>query len=287
MTRLPEDVGFVGLGLMGREMAAHLLQAGCALHVHSRTRAKAEALCAQGARWHDSPASLSSACSAIITMVGVPSEVEAVHAELRVTAREGALLIDMSTSSPALAERMHAQGEERGLRVLDAPVSGGVRGARNATLSIMAGGSEADFEAALPLLRKLGSKIVWCGPAGHGQRTKLVNQTVVAMTLLGAIEGVSLARKAGLDRAKLLDVLGSGTAASTLLGVYGATPFTEDYAATFSVNHFIKDMGLALAEARSLGLDLCGLAAALAQFQRLAREFGGEEGIQSIARLYR
>lgn len=283
----PGAVGFVGLGRMGREMASNLLRAGFALHVHSRTRASGEALCAQGARWHDDPGSLAHACGAVITMVGTPAEVEAVHAPLMAAARAGTLLIDMSTSSPALAEKLHAQGAAAGLRVLDAPVTGGVRGAREATLAIMAGGTPADFAAALPILEAMGRKVVWCGPPGSGQRTKLVNQTMVALNILGAIEGMSLARKAGLDRGKVQDILSSGSAASAMLANYGAAPFTGDYAASFGVDHFLKDMELARAEARALGLDPRGLEAAIAQFRRLAAEFGGDEGIQSLARLYR
>lgn len=283
----PAAVGFVGLGRMGREMAANLLRAGLVLHVHSRTRASGEALCAQGARWHDDPASLAHSCAAVITMVGTPGEVEAVHAALMAGARQGTLLIDMSTSSPALAEQLHARGAALRLRVLDAPVTGGVRGAREGTLAIMAGGLPADFAAALPILERMGRKVVWCGAAGSGQRTKLVNQAVVAMTLLGAIEGMSLAHKAGLDRGKVQEILSSGSAASAMLAAYGAAPFTGDYAASFSVAHFLKDMELARAEAHSLGLDPRGLEAAIAQFRRLAAEFGDDKGIQSIAWLYR
>lgn len=279
-------VGFVGLGRMGREMAANLLRAGCELHVHSRTRATGEELCARGARWHESPGSLAGACPTVITMVGTPAEVEAVHAQLRAEARDGALLVDMSTSSPALAGRLHELGAARGLRVLDAPVTGGVRGAREATLTIMAGGTQPDYDAALPVLRLLGRRIVRCGPAGSGQRMKLANQAAAALSLLGAIEGVSFARKAGLERTTVLEVLGSGSAASAMLANYGAVPFTGDYAASFSVDHFLKDLELALAEAQSLGLDPRGLATAIAQFRRLAPEHGGE-GIQGLARLYR
>lgn len=279
-------VGFVGLGRMGREMAANLLRAGCELHVHSRTRATGEDLCVRGARWHEGPEALARACRTVIAMVGTPAEVEAVHARLMAGAPAGALLIDMSTSSPALAETLHGRGRARGLRVLDAPVTGGVRGAREATLTVMAGGEQADFEAALPVLRLLGRRIVRCGPPGSGQRTKLVNQAAAALSLLGAIEGVSIARRAGLDRATVLEVLGSGSAASAMLASYGAAPFTEEYAASFSVDHFLKDLELALAEARTLGLDPRGLATAVAQFRRLAAEHGGE-GIQSLARLYR
>lgn len=281
------EVGFVGLGRMGREMGASLLRAGFALHVHSRTRASGEALCAQGAIWHDDPGSLVRSCPAVVTMVGTPAEVEAVHTQLMAAAGQGTLLIDMSTSSPALAEKLHAHGAAAGLRVLDAPVTGGVRGAREATLAIMAGGSPADFAAAKPILEAMGRKVVWCGPAGSGQRTKLVNQTLVAMNILGAIEGMSFARKAGLDRGQVQDILSSGSAASAMLASYGAAPFTGDYAASFSVEHFLKDMELARAEARALGLDPRGLEAAIAQFRRLAAEFGGDEGIQSLARLYR
>jgi len=281
-------IGFIGLGLMGAPMAGQLLDAGYTLSVYSRTRAKAEALLARGAHWCDSPAAVAAQSDAVITIVGAPADVEQVYTQsILEHARPGTLLIDMTTSSPSLAARLATEGAKRGQRVLDAPVSGGQAGARGATLAIMVGGDAADFAAALPLLEKLGKKILHCGPAGSGQRMKLTNQTLLASNLIGVAEGLAFARKGGLDPKIVLATLAESTGASTMLKSYGEKIFKGDYAAGFMVDHFIKDMGIAAAEADSLGLDLSSLRNALAQFKRLREEFAaGADGIQAIARLY-
>ncbi len=282
------NIGFIGLGLMGAPMAGHLLDAGFTLSVYTRTRAKAEELLARGAQWCDSPAAVAAQSDAVITIVGAPADVEQVYAQgILEHARPGTLLIDMTTSSPSLAARLGTEGAKRGQRVLDAPVSGGQAGARGATLAIMVGGNAADFAAALPLLEKMGKKILHCGPAGSGQRMKLTNQTLLASNLIGVAEGLAFARKGGLDSNIVLATLAESTGASTMLKSYGEKIFKGDYAAGFMVDHFIKDMGIAAAEADTLGLDLSSLRNALAQFKRLREEFAaGADGIQAIARLY-
>jgi 3-hydroxyisobutyrate dehydrogenase len=282
------DIGFVGLGLMGAPMAGHLLDAGFTLHVYNRTRAKAEDLLKRGARWCDSPAAVAAQSEVVITIVGLPADVEQVYfGGILDHARSGALLIDMTTSAPSLAVRLHAEGAKRGLRMLDAPVSGGQGGARSATLAIMVGGDAADFAAALPLLEKMGKKILHCGAAGSGQRLKLTNQTLLASNLIGVAEGLAFARRGGLDPKIVLATLAESTGASTMLKSYGEKIFNRDYTAGFMVDHFIKDMGIAVAEADALGLDLTSLRNALAQWKRVRGGFAaGADGIQAIARLY-
>jgi 3-hydroxyisobutyrate dehydrogenase len=280
-------IGFVGLGNMGRPMAEHLLRAGHALVVHTRTRAKAEPLVAAGARWCDEPGETARDATAVITMVGGPAEVDAVYrGELLDAAAPGTLLIDMTTSSPRLAAALHAEGRVRGLRLLDAPVTGGVGGAKAARLSILVGGDAADLDAARPLLERLGKRVTHCGEAGSGQRLKLANQAIVASTVLGIAEGLMLAARGGLDVASLVPALADGTAGGFLFEAYAGKMLDGDYAATFTVAHFLKDLRLALEEAGALGLDPVGLRAAIAQFERLAQAHGTRLGIQGIAALY-
>ena len=282
------NIGFIGLGLMGAPMAGHLLAAGFTLNVYNRTRAKAEELLGRGAHWCDTPAAVAAQSDMVITIVGAPADVEQIYFQgILDQARPGALLIDMTTSSPSLAARLHAEGAKRRLRVLDAPVSGGQGGARSAALAIMVGGDAQDFAEVLPMLEKLGKKILHCGPAGSGQRMKLTNQTLLASNLIGLAEGLAFARKGGLDPKIVLATLAESTGASTMLKSYGEKIYNGDYAAGFMVDHFIKDMGIAAAEADALGLDLTSLRNSLAQFKRLRDEFGaGADGIQAIARLY-
>ncbi len=292
MTVNPENttVGFIGLGIMGVSMAGHLRTAGYALKVYNRTQSKAEGLIAAGAEWCDSPGAVAAACDVVITMVGYPSDVEAVYlgaGGIIERAKPGALLIDMTTSSPALAERLAKAGAARGLRVLDAPVSGGDVGARNATLAIMVGGEEADYQAALPLFHIMGKAMDRLGGPGAGQHTKMVNQIVISTTIMGVAEAMNYAVQAGLNPQQVLGLIGQGAAGGFQLNVLGKRMADGDYAPGFFVHHFLKDMGLALEEAERLGLDLRGLALARAQYDRLAATDGGRDmGTQGLFTLY-
>ncbi|HOX18612.1 MAG TPA: NAD(P)-dependent oxidoreductase, partial [Spirochaetales bacterium] len=210
-------IGFVGLGVMGGPMAGHLMAAGASLHVFTRTREKAKALVEAGAVWHETPAELARACDVVFTMVGYPKDVEEVYfgpAGLIANARKGLILIDTTTSRPDLARRIHGEALAAGLRALDAPVSGGDLGARNATLTIMVGGEPADFSEVEPLLRVLGKTVILQGPAGSGQHTKMANQIVIAGNLTGAIESMVYAQAAGLDPRRVLESVSSGSAGS-------------------------------------------------------------------------
>lgn len=283
------QIGFIGLGIMGKSMARHLMAGGYAVHVYSRTRVKVEDIIAEGARWHETPASVAQAADVIITMVGYPHDVEAVYFGpdgLLSAVRRGSYLIDMTTSSPALAQRIAAAAEEKGAYALDAPVSGGDVGAKNATLAIMVGGEESAFEAVKPVFDLMGKTIARLGPAGAGQHTKMVNQIVIAGSILGVAEALTYAGKAGLDLNEVLSVIGQGAAGGFQLNVLGKRIADNDFAPGFFVHHFIKDMGIAAEEAERMGLDFQALHTALSQFKRLSDSGGAEDGTQGVFKLY-
>ncbi|KAA5604153.1 NAD(P)-dependent oxidoreductase [Roseospira marina] len=286
-------VGFIGLGIMGRSMAVHIQAAGYPLHVFTRTRDKAAPVLAAGATWHDDPAALAAACDVIVTMVGYPADVEAVYfgpegapeQGILANLKPGAVAIDMTTSSPSLAERIAEAARTRGAYALDAPVSGGDVGAQNATLAIMVGGDAAAFDAVRPLFEQMGKGIARLGPAGAGQHTKMVNQTVIASTILGVAEGLAYGKAAGLDLDQVLEVIGGGAAGGFQLNVLGKRMAEGDFAPGFYVHHFIKDMGIAGAEAERMALDLESLTLARTLFERFAAEGGREDGTQGIYKM--
>ncbi len=281
-------VGFIGLGNMGQSMAGHILKAGYPLRVYNRTRAKAEALLARGAVWCDSPGELAANSDVVITIVGYPHDVEQVYlGDKGIVARaRGALLIDMTTSSPELAQRIAKAAAEQGSRALDAPVSGGDIGARDAKLSIMVGGEPAAFDAALPILQLLGPNIVLQGGAGAGQHTKMCNQIVIASTIMGVCEGLAYGKAAGLDLQTVLKSIGGGAASGFQLTVLGQKIINGDFAPGFFVEHFIKDLGIALAEAQRMQLDLPALALARRLYEELAQQGHGRLGTQALFKHY-
>ena len=285
-------VTFIGTGIMGGSMAGHLLAAGHPLHVHSRTRAKAEPLLARGATWHDTPASAAADGQVVITMLGLPSDVEQVYfgtdgsSGIIATAAPGSLLIDMTTSSPQLAERIAAAAAARGLAAVDAPVSGGDVGARNAQLVIMAGGDQPAFERARPLLELLGKSVTRLGPAGSGQRCKLANQVAVAVGMVAWCEALAVARAGGLDAAAVQQVISGGAAGSWGLTNLAPRALAGDFAPGFLVRHLVKDIHLARQEAEVTGLELPGLAVAERLYGLLEATGNGDEGTQALLRQY-
>ena len=286
---LDESIGFIGTGVMGASMAGHLLQAGKRLTVYSRTRSKAQALLDRGAAWADSPADLAKTCDVVFTIVGFPKDVEEVYLGARglvANMRPGALLVDMTTSRPDLAVRIAKAAAERGGQALDAPVSGGDRGAREATLAIMVGGGAKVFERALPLLQIMGKNIVHQGPAGSGQHCKTCNQIAIACNMIGVCEAMAYARKAGLDPETVLKTIGAGAAASWSLNNLAPRMMKGDFAPGFYVKHFIKDMGIAAEAADQMALDTPGLDLALALYRRLAAQGGEDNGTQALCKLY-
>ena len=282
-------IGFIGLGIMGRSMAGHLLAAGHSLHVFNRSRDKADELVAKGAIWHTAPGDVAAQADVVITMVGYPRDVEDIYlgaGGIVARARAGAILVDRTTSSPALAVRIASEAAERGIKSLDAPVSGGDVGARDAKLAIMVGGDAAAFEAALPVLQRMGTNIVLQGGPGTGQHTKMCNQVVIASTIMGVCEGIAYAKKAGLDADTVLKSIGGGAASGFQLNMLGARIIKGDFAPGFFMEHFIKDMSIALAEAERMQLDLPGLALAKKLYEQLKEQGYGRSGIQALFKYY-
>jgi 3-hydroxyisobutyrate dehydrogenase len=282
-------IGFIGLGIMGQSMAGHLLTAGHPLTIFNRSRGKAAGLLARGAQWADTPSDVAARSDVVITMVGLPSDVEQVWLGadgVVAGARKDALLIDMTTSSPELARRLAAAAAQRGCEALDAPVSGGEVGARDAKLSIMVGGSQQAFDAALPILQLMGANIVRQGGPGAGQHTKMCNQIVIASTIMGVCEGLAYAKSAGLDLPTVLRAIGAGAAGGFQLNVLGQKIIDGDFAPGFFIEHFLKDLGIALAEAKRMNLDLPGLALAQQLYATLAGRGLARAGTQALAQYY-
>ncbi|GBF78082.1 hypothetical protein PA598K_06685 [Paenibacillus sp. 598K] len=283
-------VGFIGIGVMGKSMAGHLAKAGYPLHIYTRTAEKAQALVDEGAVWHDTPAKLAAACDVIVTMVGFPKDVEEIYLGedgIIAHAREGAYLIDMTTSSPLLAQRIHEAARAKGQAALDAPVSGGDVGARNAALSIMVGADPEHYEQALPLLEVMGKNIVRQGGPGAGQHTKMCNQIAIASGMVGVCEALAYAESAGLDPKTVLSSIESGAAGSWSLTNLGVRIIDGDFEPGFYVKHFIKDMGIALESAREMGMDTPGLALAHSLYQRLAEQGYEDKGTQALFKIWR
>ena len=282
-------IGWIGTGVMGVSMARHLMTAGHPLIIHTRTRARAEPLLAAGAQWAESPLAVAERAEIVCSMVGYPEDVEVTHLGPQGTlsaAKAPALLIDFTTSSPALAQRIAERSAALGTQAIDAPVSGGDVGARNATLSIMCGGTEAAFQAARPVLDLLGKTVVLQGPAGSGQHTKMVNQLLIAGTMLGMAEALSYAKKAGLDPETVLQSVGGGAAASWSLTNLVPRILKSDFAPGFFIEHFLKDLRIALDEARALGLDLPCATAAERTYRALAEAGYARAGTQAIVHAY-
>ena len=282
-------IGFIGTGVMGLSMAGHLIDAGYKLNVYNRTTAKCSPLVSRGARLLGGPREVAEVSDIVITIIGFPKDVEEVYLApggVVESARSGSLLIDMTTSSPDLASRIYDAARARGVGSCDAPVTGGDKGAREGTLSILVGGDMEDFERALPILRHMGKNIALFGPAGSGQIAKLANQIVIAGTMLGLCEALAFAKKSGIDPNQLIGNIETGAAGSWSLSNYGPRIMRGDFAPGFFVKHFIKDMNLASESAKDLGLNLRGLETALGQYKKLAEAGGAENGTQGLYRLY-
>jgi 3-hydroxyisobutyrate dehydrogenase len=256
-------VAWIGTGVMGLPMCGHLMAAGVTATVFNRTKSKADPLTARGAAWAPSPAAAASAADVVFTMVGYPADVREVYfggEGVLAGARKGAVLVDMTTTEPALAVQIAEAASRKGATALDAPVSGGDVGARSATLSIMVGGDADALERVRPLLGAMGRTIVHEGPAGSGQHTKLCNQIVIAGTMIGVCESLLYARRAGLDAERMLQSIRGGAAGCWTLDNLAPRVLKEDFAPGFMIEHFVKDMGLALDEAARMPMALPGLA---------------------------
>ena len=284
-----KKVAWIGVGIMGKSMVRNLMKAGFELHIYARTRAKVEDVIGEGAVFHDTIGDCVKGCEAVITMVGFPKDVEEVYftpGNILDSAEPGAYLIDMTTTSPALAEKLHAEGVKRGYRVVDAPVTGGDTGAKAGTLSILVGGEQEDFEACMPLFQAMGTNINHQGKAGCGQHAKMANQIMIAGTLSGVCEALTYAKAKGLDPHVLISSLATGAAGSKQLDAFGEKIVAGDYAPGFFLKHFVKDMGLALEEARRSGITLDILAQVLENYKNLDGEGYGDLGTQALIKHY-
>ncbi len=280
-------IGFVGLGIMGLPMAGHILDAGYPLTVYNRTRSKAEDLRVRGAKVADSPAEVAAASTVIITIVSDSPDVEEVVAGPQgVMDRigEGSVVIDMSTISPQVERQLDEQLRTKGCALVDAPVSGGDVGARNATLAIMAGGEKAAFDRVRPILEVMGKTITYCGPVGNGQLTKLSNQILVSVTLLGVSEAITFAKKNGLDAQVMIEAVKGGAASSWQLSNLGPKIVNRDFAPGFMVDLIQKDLRLVL-ESGAVGQAALPGTSLVNQLFRMAEAQGdGREGTQILAK---
>lgn len=283
----PENtvIGFIGIGVMGNSMASHLINAGYRIVVYTRTQSKAEELMAKGANWANSPKEVAEQANVIITMVGYPADVKEVYLGengIITNGRENTYVIDMTTSTPTLAKEIYDEAKKKGMFALDAPVSGGDIGAKEATLSIMVGGDEADFEAVKSIFQQLGTNIVYQGNAGAGQHTKMCNQIAIASNMLGVCEAVVYAEKAGLDPETVLKSISSGAAGSWSLSNLAPRMINGNFAPGFYIKHFIKDMNIALQEAKAMGMATPGLALAREMYAKLAESGEENSGTQAL-----
>ncbi len=282
-------IGFIGVGIMGRSMVRNLMKAGYEVHIYARTKAKVEDVISEGAVFHDSIAECVKDRDAVITIVGFPQDVEEVYFDsgnILDSASPGTYLIDMTTTSPMLAEKICEEGTKRGFHVLDAPVTGGDTGAKEGTLSILVGGERQDYEACHPLFEAMGTNINYEGKAGSGQHCKLANQIMIAGTLSGVCEALTYAKEKGLDPDTFMKSVATGAAGSRQLDLYGPKIIAGDYAPGFFMKHFIKDMKLALIEANKSGIDLGVLSQVLANCEELEAEGCGELGTQALMKFY-
>lgn len=282
-------IGFIGTGVMGKSMAQHLLNAGHPLHVYNRTKEKAASLIESGAIWEDSVASLAKHVDVVITIIGAPKDVEEVYFGadgLIENVKPGTYLIDMTTSSPKLAQQIYSAAKEKDLYALDAPVSGGDVGAQQAKLAIMVGGDQAAFAEMLPIFQVMGENIQLLGEAGAGQHTKMVNQITIAPMMVGLCEAIMYMKKASLDPQKVLDTISTGAAGSWTLENYTPRILAGDLDPGFAIKHYIKDLKIALQSAQEMKLDTPGLKLALEMYEKLAAMGEGETGIHGLIKYY-
>lgn len=280
-----QAVGWIGTGVMGKPMAGHLIDAGYRVTIFTRTKKKAEDLLTKGARWANSPQEVAKDKDFVCTMVGYPEEVEEVvlgKEGIVNTIREGAIFIDFTTSKPSLAVKIASILAKKKVMALDAPVSGGDVGARNATLSIMVGGEKKAFDAAKPIFEKLGKTIIWQGPAGCGQHTKMCNQIQIAGTMIGMVEALIYGAKAGLDLETMLRSISGGAAGCWSLDNLAPRILKGDMEPGFFVDHFVKDMAIALEEARRMKISLPGLSLVHQLYVAVQALGEGRKGTQAL-----
>lgn len=282
-------IGFIGIGVMGKSMANNILNAGYKVVVYTRTKAKADELITNGALWCDSVKELAQKADVVISMVGYPQDVAEIY-----LGKDGVIqnlkaqrmIIDMTTSSPKLANEIYEEAKKYHIEALDAPVSGGDIGAKNATLAIMVGGDKQTYEKALSLLKIMGKTICYFGKAGSGQYAKMSNQIAIASNMMGVCEAIAYAKKSGLNPDDVLKVISTGAAGSWSLSNLAPRMIQEDFAPGFFIKHFIKDMKIAIDSAEAMGLDLPGLKLAKSLYEKLAKEGYENNGTQALLKYY-
>ena len=284
-----KKIAFIGVGRMGKPMVKNLVKLGFEVHIYARSIMKVYDVIANGARYHSSINDCVKDCGVTITMLGIPKDVEEVYfatGGVLDSAQKDSYIIDMTTTSPTLAKMIYDKGTEKGLHVLDAPVTGGILGAKNAKLSIMVGGNEDDFKACLPLFRAMGTNINYMGEAGMGQHTKLANQIIVAGTIAGVCEGMAYAKSKGIDMSKFLRAVSTGGASSRQLDTAAPKILDRDFTPGFSIKHFLKDMLLAVEESKKENLNLDVLLTTMTNYKKLDEDGKGENGIQTLIKYY-
>lgn len=284
-----KKIGFIGTGVMGASIVMHLLNAGHDVTIYTRTKSKAADLISAGAKWAETPAEASKEQEIIFTMVGYPKDVEEVYIGEKgifSAAKEGAIVIDMTTSEPTLAKKLYHEARERGLHSLDAPVSGGDIGAKNGTLSLMVGGDKDVFEKLYPIFELFGHNIVYQGVAGSGQHTKMCNQIAIASGMIGVCESMAYGLKAGLTMEEVLRSITAGAAGSWSLSNLAPRMLKGNLEPGFYIKHIIKDIKIALDEAERMNLQLPGLTLAKSMYDQLLAEGYGDNGTQALIKYY-
>ena len=284
-----KKIGFVGTGIMGSAMVGHLLDAGFEVSVYNRTKSKAQPLIERGARWCESAGDCAKGQDVVITIVGYPKDVEQVYlAEGGIvdSAQSGAYLVDMTTSSPVVAEKIYAAAKAKNLHAVDAPVTGGDTGAKNATLTILVGGDEADFNALKPVFEVLGKNIVHEGGAGAGQKTKACNQIAIAGALAGACEAFAYAKASGLDIEKVYAAISTGAAGSVQMTGVARRGLDGDFKPGFMLKHLGKDLAIGNETATAYGQALPVLALVLHEIRKMENAGLGSEGTQALMKYY-
>ena len=282
-------IGFIGVGIMGKSMVRNLMKAGYELHIYARTREKVEDVILEGAIFHKTIKECVQDCEAVITIVGFPKDVEEVYFDtgnILDSAKTGAYLIDMTTTSPKIAEKLYEEGTKRGFYVLDAPVTGGDKGAKAGTLSILVGGEKEVYETCMPLFEAMGTCIHYHGKAGMGQYCKLANQIMIAGALSGVCEAIAFAKSKGLNLDTMLKSVSQGSAGSKQLDFFGEKIVHGDDEPGFLIKHFVKDMKLALIEANMSELELNVLSQVLAEYEELEVEGYDNKGTQALYHYY-
>lgn len=282
-------IGFIGVGVMGKSMVLNLLKAGFEVSIYTRTKSKVTEVINDGALWCEDIQACVKDKDAIITMVGYPKDVEEVyfgeHGIIE-NAKLGSYLIDMTTTSPKLSEKIYEESKGKNKFALDAPVSGGDVGAKNGTLTIMVGGDKEDFDACRPIFEAMGSNIVYEGKAGTGQHTKMANQIALGGAIAGVCEAMTYAKKVGLDVQTMLDSISKGAAGSWQMSNVAPKILGEDFRPGFFVKHYVKDMKIAIEEAKDVNLDLNVIEEVRTMYERLVEDGLGDLGTQALIRYY-